>query len=130
MAAEAIVDVVHCLRLPLLHKLKGQLLIVDVGGAVAAPASADLASSLTAHLRGDFDVVFHQLCLLNYFLELFMLFSLVTPYPNVLLNLVILYMCVHKLHEAVMSSFYTVLVFSSRPFCLSHLSNLLANIIF
>ena len=37
-------------------------------------------------------------------------------------------MSIHKLHQTIMSSFYTILVFSSRPFCLSHLNNLFTNI--
>ena len=136
MAAESIVDVVHLLRLLPLHELEGQLLVVDVGGAVAAPvpaAAAELTARLTAQLRGgalDVDVMLHQLCLLrNIFLVSLNPFLLLNSfYPNVLFDLVILYMSIHKLHQTIMSSFYTILVFSSRPFCLSHLSNLFANI--
>ena len=71
MTAESIIDIVHCLRLPLLHELEGQLLVVDVGGAVAAPApapAAELTLRLTAQLRdGAFyvNIMLHQLCLLR-----------------------------------------------------------------
>ena len=64
MTAESTVDIVHCLRLPLLDELEGQLLVVDVGGAVAA----ELAPRLAAQLRGGafhVDVMLHQLCLLR-----------------------------------------------------------------
>ena len=71
MAAESIVDIVHLLRLLPLHELEGQLLVVDVGGTVAAPvpaAAAELTSRLTAQLRGgalDVNVMLHQLRLLR-----------------------------------------------------------------
>ena len=57
MAAESIVDIVHLLRLLPLHELEGQLLVVDVGGAVAADTPTQLPA-----LR--LYVLLHQLRLL------------------------------------------------------------------
>ena len=83
MTAESIVDIVHCLRLPLLDELEGQLLVMDVGGAIAAPAhapAAELALRLAAQLRGGafhVDIMLHQLCLLTreayFFYRLFLI---------------------------------------------------------